>query len=57
LLHTLIANPFPKMTSMISMLNIASFGGKVFPSMTIGQLSTHFQQVIASPTEVATHMF
>jgi hypothetical protein len=47
----------PRMTSKPNMLNTASFTGKVLPSITIGHLSTHFLQVMVSPTGVATHIF
>jgi hypothetical protein len=39
------------------MLKTTSFVGRVFPPMTMGQLSTHFLQVTASKTKMAMHMF
>jgi hypothetical protein len=45
------------MTSKPSMLNTANFVGRVFPCITIGQLSTHFLQVTVSPTGMTMHIF
>jgi hypothetical protein len=47
----------PRMTSKPNMLNTASFAGKVLPSISMGQLFTHFLQVMASPTGVAMRIF
>jgi hypothetical protein len=46
----------PRMTSKPNMLNTANFAGRVLTSTTMGQFSTHFLQVTALPTVVATHV-